>query len=475
MKRSVTTMMLLSLLALASLGLPGCSDDDDSNPMQPTPADQAQLRVVHASSDAPGVDLYVNGGDQPVVVNLTYGGASGYLSVDAGDYTVQIRAHGADPSSPATFEAALSLAAGDRVTALAAGLLNSTDPADRFRVLPLVENFQDPGAGNTAVRIVHASADAPSVAVDVANDGAPEVTGFARFADTGAAGVALPAGTALPIGIWAGDPLARAAVFTTPELPAGANLFVIATGLLSGDPQGDGFSLLAIGPDGPVGFIRQDAKAMVYALHGSPNAPAVDIDAMGAEVISNLAFGELSDGLAVWPGAYELAFRATDSMDVAASATTPYLSPGMSYLAIASGFLGGDPGFQLIPVADQFDGAAAAALVRVVHASPDAPAVDVGPADDQDKVTAIADFSGLAFGDASAGAGTSLPLGALTVGVAAAGSEDAVATFDITTTAGLRAFAVACGSLGGTGEAFRLVLVITDGMTWSAAEVLPNP
>ncbi|MEZ4388244.1 MAG: DUF4397 domain-containing protein [Candidatus Krumholzibacteriia bacterium] len=236
----------------------------------------------------------------------------------------------------------------------------------------------------------------------------------------------------------------------------------------------DGFSLLAIGPDGPVGFIRQDAKAMVYALHGSPNAPAVDIDAMGSEVVSNLAFGELSGALTVWPGAYDLAFRATGQTAVAASATTPYLEPGMRYLAVATGFLGGDPAFQLIPVADGFDGMPADALVRVVHASPDAPAVDVGPADDQDKVTAIADYSGLAFGDASPAIGTALPLGALTVGVAAAGSEDAVATFDIVTAAGLRAFAVACGSLVGDGEGFRLVLVITGGDTWTAAEVLPN-
>ena len=29
-----------------------------------------------------------------------------------------------------------------------------------------------------------------------------------------------------------------------------ANLFVIATGLLAGDPLDDGFSLLAVGPDG---------------------------------------------------------------------------------------------------------------------------------------------------------------------------------------------------------------------------------
>ncbi|MEZ4388245.1 MAG: DUF4397 domain-containing protein [Candidatus Krumholzibacteriia bacterium] len=206
MKRSRNLMMLLALLAFAAFGLTGCSDDDDNNPMNPGTTDKAMLRVVHASPDAPAVDVYVNDGDQPVVVDLAYGGASGYLEVDAGVYTVQLRGHGADPASAPAFEAQLTLAVGDKVTAVAAGLLASSDPADRFRVLPLMEGFQNPGAGNVAVRIVHASADAPAVAVDVANDGAPEVLDFARFADTGAAGVALPAGTNLRIGIWAGDP-----------------------------------------------------------------------------------------------------------------------------------------------------------------------------------------------------------------------------------------------------------------------------
>jgi hypothetical protein len=474
MNRNLTLMTQLLLIALLAFGLTACSDDDDDNPMGPTTPENAMLRVVHASPDAPDVDIYVSGSMEPVIENLGYGDASEYLDVPGGTYSIQIRAAGDDPMNDPAFEiGALILADGQVVTAVAAGLLNSTDDADKFRVLPYVENFQNPGAGNAAVRIVHASADAPTVALDVANDGMPEVPSFARFADTGEAGVALPAGTNIRIGVWAGEPLARASVFTTPELPAGANLFVIATGLLAGDPMDDGFSLLAVGPDGAIGFIRQDAKAMVYALHGSPDAPNVDIDAGGTEVVSDLGFGELSGVLEVWPGAYDLDFRATGSVDVAASATTPYLEPGMSYLAVASGFLGGAPAFELIPVADEFMGADADALVRVVHASPDAPAVDVGPAAD-DKVTAIEDFTNLSFRGASVGAGTALPVGELTVGVAATGTEDAVATFDIATYEGLRAFAVACGSLGGTGEAFRLVLVITEGATWAAAEVLPN-
>lgn len=473
MTRDRLINLLLALLAMSALGLAGCSDDDDeASPTDPGMITDAMLRVVHASPGAPAVDVYVNGDTTPVVVALEYGDASGYLDVAPGDYTVQIRAHGADPASLPAHETSVTLGEAARVTAVAAGVLGSSTPEDEFRVLPLAEAFADPGPGNVAVRIVHAAPDAPTVAIDVGNDGVPEINDFARFAETGAAGVALTAGEALRLGVWAGDPLARAAVFTTPALPEGGELFVIATGLLGGDPQGDGFSLLAIGADGPVGFIRQDARATVRALHGSPDAPPVDIDAMGGEVVAGLAFGELSQALTLWPGAYDLDFRAAGETAVAASATTPYLEPDMTYLAIATGFLGGDePAFQLVPVTEEFAGMPADALVRVVHASPDAPAVDVGPLD-EGNVVAIDDYSDLAFGDSSPAPGTSLPLGSLTVGVAAAGEDTPVAAFELETAAGLRAYAVASGSLGGSGEAFRLVLVIT-GETWSTVEVLP--
>jgi len=474
-KRSDELTLGVALIALLSLGLVGCSDDDDDSPAGPQTGDQALLRVVHASPDAPLVDIYVDGGQAPVVAALGYGAASAYLELPAGTFSVEIRPHGADPTSePAFAVPALDLAAGVRATAVAAGLLASADQSDRFRVLTLTEDFADPGSGNAAVRIVHAAADAPIVAIDVGNDGAPEITGFARFAESGASGVALPAGTALRVGVWAGQPLARASVFTTPELPAGANLLLIATGLLAGDPQDDGFSLLAIGPDGAIGFIRQDARAVVHALHAGPDAPPVDIDADGVEVVTDLAFGELGPRLEVWPGSYQLDFRATGEAAVAASQTTPYLESGTEYLAIATGFLGGQtPAFQLVPVASAFGGATDEARVRVVHASPDAPAVDVGLASGG-TVVAVGELSDLSFGQTSAAAGTALPLGQLSIGLAATGTTEAVATFGITTEAGLRAFAVACGSLAGTGEGFRLVLVLPGAGDWSAVEVLPD-
>ncbi|UCH83242.1 MAG: hypothetical protein JSW50_12365, partial [Candidatus Latescibacterota bacterium] len=59
-------------------------------------------------------------------------------------------------------------------------------------------------------------------------------------------------------------------------------------------------------------------------------------------------------------------------------------------------------------------------------------------------------------------------------GVAPTGSTTPVATFSISTAAGLRAYAVAAGSLGGTGESFRLIVVDTSMFPWTAAEVQPD-
>ena len=434
----------------------------------------AQLRVVHASPDAPAVVVYVEGVPIPVAEDLSYGEVTGYADLYPGDYVVELRAAGADPeSAPAFSTGTLTISDDAVITAVAAGLFGSMDADDMFRVLPLVEDFDDPGAGNAAVRIVHAGADAPTVALDVGDDAVVDVADFARFADTGAAGVALPAGSALQVAIWAGETLSRVTGFTTPALPDGGELFVIATGLLSELPRDEqGFGLLAVGPDGLIGFVRQNP--VVFALHGSPDAPAVDVYAGGAMLIENLDFGMISDPVQVPPGAYTLDFKANGTAVTAASATTPALAAGERYLAVASGFLGQGT-FTLLPFGEAFAGGDSDALVRAIHASPDAPTVDIGIVDGG-SFTAVPDFTGLAFGEASSAAGTVVPAVSATLGVAGTGTTTTVAEFDLAFTAGLRAFAVAAGAL--TPEAgedgFGLVVVDATSFPWSAVVVTPN-
>ena len=186
-KINIMTVMLSALLVFSL----ACSDDDD-NPLAPPPdmGAGAELRVIHASPDAPAVDVYAEGVSGALITNLAYGETSDYLDLDPGTYNIQLRAAGARPTSPPAFETGnLDIPEGVKISALAAGLLGSTNADDRFRVIPLVEDFTAPGAGSAAVRIVHAGSDAPTVALDVGNDGSPEVTNFARFDETGAAGV----------------------------------------------------------------------------------------------------------------------------------------------------------------------------------------------------------------------------------------------------------------------------------------------
>ncbi len=481
MRSTTFPAFTLGLSLLAALPLAACGDDSNDDDDGVVAGETLKIRVVHASAGAPAVDVYAEGVATPLISDLAYGEASAYLEIDAGTYNLQVRAAGAAADSAPAYETGdLDLAADATITAVAAGQLGGAADA-AFRVLPLIEGFDAAGAGNAIVRIVHAGADAPTVGIDVGNDdpGAPEVAALDRFADTGAAGIALPAGAALQVGIAAGGNTVTA--FTTPALPDGAPLFLIATGELGSLPrEAAGFGILAVGPTGVVGLIKQNPT--VYALHASPDAPAVDIReaTSGGLLFENLKPGDLR-GVQVPPGSYTLDFLATGAPvgDEVAAADTPALAAGERYLAIATGFLsplGGEEPFQLLAAADEFalDDDAGARL-RIIHASPDAPAVDVGTATgftmDDPRLVENAPFAAI-----TAGEGFAVPAATLTVGIAAAGAASAVATFGVTTSAGLRAFAIATGALSpAAGEVgFGLTLVDTTASPWVVAGVAPN-
>lgn len=444
-------------------------------------AGMAMIRAVHASPDAPAVDVYVEGIPVAAITALEYGVATGYLEVPEGTYNIQLRAHPSTVTDPVDYETGpFDVTAGQKVTAVAAGFLTSEDPTDRFRVLPLVENFGTPGSAR--VRIVHAGADAPTVDLDVGDDGSAEITGLERFADTGEEGVSLPSGEALQIGVIAtgGN---RLTAFTTPELPDGGELFVIATGTVAVPARAvNGFSLLVVPGSGSASFIGQNP--VVYALHGGPDAPAVDIYAGDNLLAANLSFGDLSAPIQVPPADfYVLDFfpaGAGNGGVPAATAFTPQLDRGQQYLAVAAGELTSEDteqAFTLVAFDEMFDlNTSSAARVRAIHASGDAPPVDIGTVDlgtgDIDAVV----FSNLSFGAGSEAIGAEVPAAALTLGVAPTNDPTPVATFDVTTTAGLRTFAVAAGALAPDPgeEAFRLFLVVASENPWVAAEVLPN-
>jgi hypothetical protein len=464
--------------AAAVPGAPQASSDPMAAAPKPPPG-MAMIRAIHASADAPSVDVYVKGSPAPVVTGLAYGQTSGWIAVAKGSYELELRVAPSKPTDPIVYKTgSVAVDDGAMISAIAAGLVGTIDTSASFRIVPLVEKFDTVPGGKALVRAVHAGADAPDVDLDVNNDdpSTPEVRGLARFADTGAAGVAVPAGESLAVGI-ARD-AARVTAFTTPKLPSGGQLLLIATGLLANLPRDKaGFSILAIGPNGSVGFIKQDP--VIYALHASPDAPAVDAFVGTSEIFDDLSFGEISKPIQVPPGEHRVDFFATSpgserpDTKPAAVANTGALVAGERYLAAATGFLG-NQSFQLAAYREGFDVSDDKAVLRAVHASPDAPAVDIGLLSSGEIATVL--FSDLTFTRASDDRGLAANPGHTVVGVGATKSPDPVATFTIPATSGLRAFTVAAGALSPAPgqKSFRLLLVDTARSPWTATTLFPH-
>ena len=146
-------------------------------------ADDAHVRVLHASSDAPAVDVYADGGK--IVDALAFGEITDYLAVPGNTYAIRVCAAGTDGTVDANCPiiADLTFDAGTKYTVAASDLLAQIK-ADVF-----VDG--NGKAGEARVRAVHLSADTPNV--DVRPDGGdPVITDLAYR--SASAYLALPGG-----------------------------------------------------------------------------------------------------------------------------------------------------------------------------------------------------------------------------------------------------------------------------------------
>ena len=138
-------------------------------------AGDACLNVIHASPDAPAVDVYVDGAK--VLADLVFGAASGWVALPAGEHTVQVTATGADIET-AVIDADVTLEAGAAYEVAATGLLAEIEPQVLQVNLSEIGDEDEPMA---RVRIIHASPDAP--AVDVAVKGGDVLVENLAFPD----------------------------------------------------------------------------------------------------------------------------------------------------------------------------------------------------------------------------------------------------------------------------------------------------
>lgn len=142
-------MMVFGMLMVLPLVLTSCSDDN--NPVAPK-NDTAGVMVVHASPDAPAVDLLV---DNTVAGSgLSFPDNTSYLSVNAGNRNVKVNVSG---TSTTVINADLSLTIGTNYTVFA------VDSVSKISTVVLTDNLSAPAAGKAHVRFVHLSPNAPAV------------------------------------------------------------------------------------------------------------------------------------------------------------------------------------------------------------------------------------------------------------------------------------------------------------------------
>lgn len=171
---------LLLPLALAA----GACDDEDTTGIE----SQAQVRVVHASANAPNVDVLVN--NDVVLTGVPYTQFSDYLAIDAGAQRFRVRATG---TTTTVIDVTPTLNANASYTVLAIGPVSAIEP------LLLQDDRTAPSAGNAKVRIVHAAPAAGSVDIYVTDPNASLATATATLSNVGfraASGyLTVPAGT----------------------------------------------------------------------------------------------------------------------------------------------------------------------------------------------------------------------------------------------------------------------------------------
>lgn len=148
---------LLVMVTLAAFTLVSCGNDDNPTAPRMTPA---RVMAVHASPDAPAVDLLVDGA--VVGTGLAYPGNTPYLNAAAGTRNVKVNVSG---TTTTVIAADLPLTSGASYTVFASDVVANIAP------IVLADDLTAPASGKAHVRFVHLSPDAP--AVDVAVQGGP--------------------------------------------------------------------------------------------------------------------------------------------------------------------------------------------------------------------------------------------------------------------------------------------------------------
>ncbi len=432
LSHSKLRMALVACLASLGMVLGACDGDDENNGnngttdvgqdvMEDTGEDTgndtmddtgdeetAMVQVIHASPDpaAAVVDVWVEGQESPLLDDFEFKSATPYTALPAG-VALNIGIAAGDSTSYddslKTWEGVEFDVDSENVV-IAHGLVSPTGDQPALDLLVTPGKSAPTDDASDELKVAHTSPDAPTVDIVPNNSTDNTIPDLAYGAAIGY----LP----VPNGILLADVVvsetgARAASFQTPELTGGSTWVVLATGFLSPpDDDSPAFGLTAVSNDGTVVDLQLAARAQV--IHASPAAAAdpVDLYLNDSALLEDVPF-RASTGFITVPSTVPLKWDvvpAGGTLDDSVATATLNLDPGATVSAAAVGD-GADEDFAIAAKDDAQEmamsteaDASTVVDITVLHASPDAPAVDVGVTGALDAIAADLTFGKFTVG-----------------------------------------------------------------------------
>jgi trimeric autotransporter adhesin len=339
-----------------------------------------RLRALHASPDAPAVNILVNG--QEALSDVDYTQGSGFLPV-AEETRVEVEAI-IPGGNAVVIDANLSLDFSTDYTVIAIG--NVAAPVAALTISNPTD--QALTSGNFFAQVVHAAPAAPAVDIFVtipdADLGTSTPVGTLDYTES-TDRLEVSAGAYQIRVTLAGD--AATVVFDSGALDLAADADLLIAAVENTGPGATPIQLVVLDGSGSADLLDVNTPAAVTAVHASPDAPAVDIladiastpedDALPLAVdYSFTQFCEIG-GIPA-PGEYTVSVVANVDNSVVATQFPFAAEQGAEATAIVTGFLSsGEPAIQPLALATDTRSVVTEAKLRVVHGSPSTGAVDL--------------------------------------------------------------------------------------------------
>lgn len=251
----------------------------------------SSIRFVHASPDAPAIDIIVDG--QPVAQGLEFGSVTGFASVPEGEHGIIVVPAGEDSTS-ALIDETIDTDGDDVYTIAVANLLNSLE------LKTFEGNLDDLPENEARVRLINLSPDEGGV--DLAQVGGDEWFDDIQFGDASDHRNVQEGSYDLEIRLH--DAESSLLSISGAQIDRGTEVTFVLIGTQSSDSLQ--VLTLATGVDTAcaihLGLSEADADACVRITHAALDGTAVDVYLEDSLLVAGLQPGDSSDFFAVPTG-----------------------------------------------------------------------------------------------------------------------------------------------------------------------------